>query len=142
MNKNFEHFTFFRIDLYSTQLYNAKESTCSLLFKLFSGNSWCRSGWNYSTIDCLYIVFYISFLYQIYILFKAHQINVVEELRQKPQATGLVCPVEGCRNAPSATCENRFCEYDILIDLYLFKFYLKLEHATNNFYVYSYGVIK
>jgi hypothetical protein len=54
-------------------------------------------------------------------LYKAHKINATEELRQKPQATGLQCPVEGCKNAPSATCENRFCEYDILIYIYLFK---------------------
>jgi hypothetical protein len=75
-------------------------------------------------------------------LYKAHNINVTEELQQKPQATGLECPVEGCRKAPSATCENRFCEYDILFYIYLFKFGLKLGYVTNNFYVYLYGVIK
>ncbi|CAF3815432.1 unnamed protein product, partial [Adineta steineri] len=39
-----------------------------------------------------------------------HEIDVAEELAQKPVATGLVCPVEDCKNAPSIACENRFCE--------------------------------
>jgi hypothetical protein len=61
-------------------------------------------------------IFFCAFsFYYIYIFFKAHQINVTEELRQKPQATGLVCPVEDCKRATSAACENRFCEYDILV---------------------------
>jgi hypothetical protein len=51
------------------------------------------------------------------ILFKANQINVQEELRQKPQANGPGCPVEGCTRAASVICENRFCEYDRLVYL-------------------------
>ncbi|CAF4929174.1 unnamed protein product [Rotaria sp. Silwood1] len=39
-----------------------------------------------------------------------HNINVSEEVQQKPQATGLKCPVEGCKNAPSMASDNRFCE--------------------------------
>ncbi len=48
-------------------------------------------------------------------LFKTHNINYAEELRQKPVATGPVCPVEDCNKAPIVACENRFCEYDILV---------------------------
>jgi hypothetical protein len=76
------------------------------------------------------------------ISFKAHKINVPEELRQKPQATGPGCPVEGCLKAASVTCDNRFCEYDILVYLYLLKFCLKPDRVTNNFYAYLCGVIK
>ena len=60
------------------------------------------------------IFFLMSFIHIVLIfLCKAHQIDVIEELRQKPIAIGPACPVEGCKNAPSVTCENRFCEYDI-----------------------------
>ncbi|CAF3657312.1 unnamed protein product [Rotaria sordida] len=47
---------------------------------------------------------------EIITLLTNHNVNVTEELRQKPAATGLECPVEGCKNAPSMACENRFCE--------------------------------
>ncbi|CAF4267887.1 unnamed protein product, partial [Adineta steineri] len=47
---------------------------------------------------------------QITRLLATHDIDVAEELAQKPVATGLVCPVEDCKNAPSIACENRFCE--------------------------------
>lgn len=41
---------------------------------------------------------------------KANKINAIAELREKPAATGIVCPVDGCKNALSAASENRFCE--------------------------------
>jgi len=75
-------------------------------------------------------------------LYKAHKINFIEELRRKPQATGLQCPVEDCKNVPSPAYENRFCEYDILVCFYLLNICLKLDNVAKNFYVYLYGVIK
>ncbi len=74
--------------------------------------------------------------------FKANRINVQEELRQKPQANGPGCPVEGCTRAASVTCENRFCEYDRLVYLYFWHLCLQPGYATNNFYAYLYGEIK
>jgi hypothetical protein len=76
-----------------------------------------------------------------YFLSKAHKIDHAEELRQKPTATGPVCPVEDCKNASSVACENRFCEYAVIVDFYLFTICLKLVDATKNFYAYWYGVM-
>ena len=42
--------------------------------------------------------------------FQENEIDTEEELRTKPVATTVKCPVEDCRNAAAAAHENRFCE--------------------------------
>ena len=99
----------FCIDLSETKLLNEKDTSCTLLFELFSRNSRCWQWWDYSIVNCSFCCC-CCFIFIWKSLFKAHRVNVNEELRQKPQASSPKCPVEGCTRAASATCENRFCE--------------------------------
>ncbi|CAF3298632.1 unnamed protein product [Rotaria socialis] len=65
-------------------------------------------------------------------LLAAHNINVVEELRQKPEGKNLKCPVEDCPNAPSAACNNRFCDRCYKAFLCLLIWRNKIEPWTLN----------
>ncbi|CAF1348064.1 unnamed protein product [Rotaria magnacalcarata] len=65
-------------------------------------------------------------------LLAANNINVVEELRQKPEGKNLKCPVEDCPNAPSAACDNRFCDRCYKAFLCLLIWRNKIEPWTLN----------
>lgn len=100
----------FCIGLSETGVFDEEYTSCTLLFKLLSGNTWCREQGNCWFIKCLFFFVLFCFHFIGKSFFKAHGINVAEELRQKPQATTPKCPVEGCAKPALATYENRFCE--------------------------------